>query len=148
VDAIGGFSLEPGTWKGEDVFRPRGLHGLFVASERFERWAARHGLTNMRLTLIDQYLWDPLSLLFLEGERMEILAEEARAWCFGFEVAKRLGIEVDAFVAERNAGLGAYCSRLDLPRIDSISMNCTCNLSDIDQRYIRDLTAFNPGQGD
>ena len=30
VDAIHGFVLEPGTWQGEDVFRPRGLVGDLV----------------------------------------------------------------------------------------------------------------------
>lgn len=34
VDAIHGFTLEPGTWAGEDIFRPRGLQGDLVVSER------------------------------------------------------------------------------------------------------------------
>jgi hypothetical protein len=59
-DAIYGFTLEPGTWQGEDVFRPRGLQGLIVVSERFARFVERHGLTNMRLTPIEEYTWDPL----------------------------------------------------------------------------------------
>ena len=59
-EAIHGFALEPGTWQGEDVFRPRGLRGLIVVSERFARLVERHGLTNMRLTPIEAYIWDPL----------------------------------------------------------------------------------------
>jgi hypothetical protein len=59
-DSIHGFTLEPGTWQGEDVFRPRGLQGLIVVSERFARLVERHGLTNMRLTPIEAYTWDPL----------------------------------------------------------------------------------------
>ncbi len=58
-EAIHGFALEPGTWQGEDVFRPRGLLGLIVVSERFASLVERHGLTNMRLTPIEAYIWDP-----------------------------------------------------------------------------------------
>jgi hypothetical protein len=59
-DSIHGFALEPGTWQGEDVFRPRGLPGRIVVSERFARFVERHGLTNMRLIPIEEYTWDPL----------------------------------------------------------------------------------------
>jgi hypothetical protein len=34
VDSVHGFTLEPGTWQGEDVFRPRGQRGSIVVSER------------------------------------------------------------------------------------------------------------------
>ncbi|XXF77948.1 hypothetical protein P2318_33585 [Myxococcaceae bacterium GXIMD 01537] len=61
-DSIHGFSLEPGTWRGEDVFRPRGLPGRIVVSERFAQLAARLGLTNLRLVPIEDYVWDPLGL--------------------------------------------------------------------------------------
>ncbi|WNG53045.1 hypothetical protein F0U60_51055 [Archangium minus] len=57
--SIYGFSLEPGTWQGEDIFRPRGLHGVLTVSERFERFVARHGFTNLRMTPIEEYVWDP-----------------------------------------------------------------------------------------
>ena len=57
VDTIDGFILEPGTWRGEDVFRPRGMQGTLVASERLERFVARHGFTNIRLTPTEEYRW-------------------------------------------------------------------------------------------
>jgi hypothetical protein len=60
VDSIHGFTLEPGTWQGEDVFRPRGLQGDIVVSERFAEFVKRHGFTNMKLTPTDEYVWDPL----------------------------------------------------------------------------------------
>jgi hypothetical protein len=60
-DAIHGFTLEPGTWQGEDIFRPRGLSGVLVVSERFERFVARHGFINLRLTPTEEYVWDPLA---------------------------------------------------------------------------------------
>jgi hypothetical protein len=57
--SIHGFSLEPGTWQGEDIFRPRGLFGDLTVSERFERFVARHGFTNLRMTPTEEYVWDP-----------------------------------------------------------------------------------------
>jgi hypothetical protein len=59
TDTIHGFVLEPGTWQGEDVFRPRGLQGDIVVSERFAQFVKRHGFTNMKLTPTDEYVWDP-----------------------------------------------------------------------------------------
>ncbi|HEX8436875.1 hypothetical protein [Archangium sp.] len=60
LDAIHGFTLEEGTWRGEDIFQPRGLLGVWTMSERFERFVARHGFTNMRLTPTEEYVWNPL----------------------------------------------------------------------------------------
>lgn len=59
VDAIHGLALEPGTWQGEDLFRPRGEQGSILASERFAEFVQRHGFTNMKLTPIQEYVWDP-----------------------------------------------------------------------------------------
>jgi len=60
LNAIHGFTLEEGTWRGEDIFHPRGLLGVLTVSERFERFVEKHGFTNMRLTPIEQYVWNPL----------------------------------------------------------------------------------------
>jgi hypothetical protein len=62
VNSIHGFSLEPGTWEGEDLFRPRGMQGDILASERFAGFVTRHGFTNMKLTPTEEYVWDPLHL--------------------------------------------------------------------------------------
>jgi hypothetical protein len=62
VDAIHGFVLEPGTWAGEDIFRPRGMQGDIVVSERFKDFAERHQLTNVVLTPTERYVWDPGNL--------------------------------------------------------------------------------------
>ncbi|MDY7227109.1 imm11 family protein [Hyalangium rubrum] len=59
LDSIHGFVLEPGTWQGEDVFRPRGLQGDIVVSERFAALVKRHGFTNMKLIPTEEYIWDP-----------------------------------------------------------------------------------------
>ncbi len=61
VDSIHGFVLEPGTWKGEDIFRARGLPGVIIVSERFVQFVARHELTNMKLIPTEEYTWDPHS---------------------------------------------------------------------------------------
>jgi hypothetical protein len=60
VDSIHGLVLEPGSWQGEDVFRPRGEQGSILVSERFARFAQRHGLTHLRLTPSESFIWDPL----------------------------------------------------------------------------------------
>ena len=61
-NAIYGFTLEPGTWQCEDIFRPRGLTGRLVVSERFARFVERHGFTNMTLVPTEELVWDPLEL--------------------------------------------------------------------------------------
>jgi hypothetical protein len=60
LDTIHGFTLETGTWEGQDVFRPRGLQGCIVVSERFAEFVQRHGFTNMKLIPTEEYIWDPL----------------------------------------------------------------------------------------
>lgn len=62
INAINGFILEPGTWAGEDIFRPRGIPGTLVVSERFKEFVERHGFTNVVLTPTEQYVWDPSKL--------------------------------------------------------------------------------------
>jgi hypothetical protein len=59
INAINGFVLEPGTWSGEDIFRPRGIQGRIIVSERFKDFAERHHLTNVVLTPTESYVWDP-----------------------------------------------------------------------------------------
>jgi hypothetical protein len=60
VDSIHGLVLEPGTWQGEDVFRPRGEQGSILVSERFAKFAQQYGLTNLRVTPAESFIWDPL----------------------------------------------------------------------------------------
>ncbi|MGZ3456962.1 MAG: hypothetical protein ACXU86_00480 [Archangium sp.] len=62
LDAIFGFTQEEGTWRGEDIFHPRGLLGVLTVSERFERFVVKHGFTNMRLTPSEEYVWNPRRL--------------------------------------------------------------------------------------
>ncbi|HEX8436876.1 hypothetical protein [Archangium sp.] len=60
IHAIFGFVFEEGTWKGEDIFHARGTQGILTVSERFERFVARHGFTNLRMTPTEEYVWNPL----------------------------------------------------------------------------------------
>lgn len=57
--AIHGYTLDVASWKGEDVFRPRGLQGVLTVSERFARMVKAHGFTNMRLTPTEEFVWNP-----------------------------------------------------------------------------------------
>lgn len=59
-DAIDGLVLETGTWSGEDVFRPRGLWGVILVSERFRRFAGRYDLDHMTLVPSEEYVWNPM----------------------------------------------------------------------------------------
>lgn len=59
LDSIHGFTLEPGTWQGEDIFRPRGLRGRILVSERFVEFVQRHHFTNMKWIPTEEYVWDP-----------------------------------------------------------------------------------------
>ncbi|HVE83700.1 MAG TPA: DUF1629 domain-containing protein [Myxococcales bacterium] len=59
VDGIYGFKIEPGTWEGEDISRPRGLQTEFLASERLAKLMKDRAFTNVKLTPIERYWWDP-----------------------------------------------------------------------------------------
>jgi hypothetical protein len=58
IDANHGFTLEAGSWQGEDIFRPRGLTGRHVVSERFARLVAQYGFTNVRLIPTEEVAYD------------------------------------------------------------------------------------------
>jgi hypothetical protein len=59
LDGIYGFRIQPGTWDGLEVFRPRGLPADVVVSERFADFVRRHSFTNIKLIPTEQYVWDP-----------------------------------------------------------------------------------------
>jgi hypothetical protein len=64
IDAIDGLALEEGTWHGEDVFRPRGLWGRVIVSERFMRFAERHAMSHFAFVPIEKFVSDPLDLFY------------------------------------------------------------------------------------
>jgi hypothetical protein len=71
VDAVDGLALEAETWQGEDVFRPRGLWGVIIVSERFMRFAERHATSHLTFVPIEKYVWDPLGLYYPYSVQME-----------------------------------------------------------------------------
>jgi hypothetical protein len=70
-DAIDGLALEEGTWNGEDVFRPRGMWGVILVSERFMRFAERHAMSHWTFIPIEKYVWDPLGRLYPHPLQLE-----------------------------------------------------------------------------
>ena len=74
-------------------------------------------------------------------ERKDIVAEEVRAWCFGFAVAKELHLDADLIVGEANTALHYYFERLELPSVSWEPTSCTDSFSNEDRRYIEGLTA-------
>lgn len=62
LDSIHGYTLEDGTWQGEDVFRPRGCQGSVVVSPRFAEFVTRRGFMNVKLIPTEEFVWDPLDL--------------------------------------------------------------------------------------
>ncbi len=54
-----GFCLAPGTWQGQDVFRPLGLTGSVTVSVRFRHFVDGHNFTNLRMSPTEKYTWDP-----------------------------------------------------------------------------------------
>ena len=62
MKSIHGFFIDTSTGQGEDVFRPRGLTGDVVVSERFADFVRRHQLTNMKLIPTEEFIWDPYRL--------------------------------------------------------------------------------------
>lgn len=58
-DSVRGFALDETTWRGEDIFEACGMSGIFIVSDRVRALRDKHGLTNINLTPIEEYLWDP-----------------------------------------------------------------------------------------
>ncbi len=50
--------LEPNTWSGEDVFRPRGLSGTIMVDQRFKEFVDQFKITNCCLIPADEYAHD------------------------------------------------------------------------------------------
>ncbi|HEX8699183.1 MAG TPA: hypothetical protein VF815_10130 [Myxococcaceae bacterium] len=71
IDAIDGLALELATWSGEDVFRPRGLWGRIIVTERFMRFAERYAVSHMTFVPIEKYVWDPLGLYYPREQQLE-----------------------------------------------------------------------------
>jgi hypothetical protein len=61
VDTVRGFAIDEKSWTGEDIFYTWGLPGSIVVTDRVRQLRDEHSLTNINLTPVEQYFWDPLS---------------------------------------------------------------------------------------
>ncbi|MBK9262370.1 MAG: hypothetical protein IPM54_21530 [Polyangiaceae bacterium] len=61
IDTIRGFAIDEASWTGEDIFIAWGLTGSIIVTDRVRQLRDEHGLTNVNLTPVEQYFWDPLS---------------------------------------------------------------------------------------
>ena len=63
ADAIGPIYIEESTWKDIDVFVPRRLPGVVLATERLVQAVEEASLTGIAFVEAEQHRWDPLGLL-------------------------------------------------------------------------------------
>jgi hypothetical protein len=59
LSSVRGFAIDESTWHGEDMFQAWGLPGLIIASDRVRQLRDKYALTNINLTRVEEYLWDP-----------------------------------------------------------------------------------------
>jgi hypothetical protein len=57
--SVNGFRIDEGTWTGEDMFRPRGVTGMVLVSDRVRQLRDDFDLKNVELTPIEQYCYPP-----------------------------------------------------------------------------------------
>jgi len=50
--------IQPGSWLGDDLFIPRGLFGIVLASQRFKEIVEAYGLKNIWLIPSERYAYD------------------------------------------------------------------------------------------
>ncbi|MBK9262329.1 MAG: hypothetical protein IPM54_21310 [Polyangiaceae bacterium] len=65
--SIRGFAIDEKSWTGEDIFRPWGLSGDIVVTDRVRKLRDDHGLTNMNLTRVEELFWDPYYRWSVDG---------------------------------------------------------------------------------
>ncbi|MBK9260686.1 MAG: hypothetical protein IPM54_12810 [Polyangiaceae bacterium] len=61
VDTVRGFAIDERSWTGEDIFEAWGMPGSIIVTDRVRQLRDEHGLTNVNLTPVEEYFWDPLS---------------------------------------------------------------------------------------
>jgi hypothetical protein len=56
---VKGFTIEDGTWTGEDIFRPWGFTGTIVVTDRVRQLRDDYDLKNVELTPTEEYVFPP-----------------------------------------------------------------------------------------
>ena len=59
ADSIRGFAIDETSWTGEDMFYAWGLNGSIIVTDRVRQLRDEHGLTNINLTPVEEFFWDP-----------------------------------------------------------------------------------------
>jgi hypothetical protein len=63
ADAIGSVYIDETTWEDTDLFVPRRIPGLVLATQRFVEAVQHAGLTGIRFVEAEHHRWDPLNLV-------------------------------------------------------------------------------------
>ncbi len=61
VATVRGFAIDESSWTGEDLFYAWGADSSFIVTDRVREMRDKYGLTNMNMTPVEEYLWDPLN---------------------------------------------------------------------------------------
>jgi hypothetical protein len=56
---VNGFRIDEATWTGEDMFRPWGLTGTVIVTERVKQLRDDYDLKNVELTPTEEYSYPP-----------------------------------------------------------------------------------------
>lgn len=59
IDSVRGFAIDESSWSGEDLFKPWGMPGKIVVTDRVRQMRDKYELTNINLTRVEEFLWDP-----------------------------------------------------------------------------------------
>ncbi len=59
-ETVRGFVIDESSWTGEDMFRAWGMPGSIIVTDRVRQLRDDYGLTNVNLTPVEEYLYDPL----------------------------------------------------------------------------------------
>ncbi len=54
---VRGFTIEPASWNGEDMFRPWGMTGTLVVTDRVRQLRDDYDLKNVELTPVEEYVF-------------------------------------------------------------------------------------------
>jgi hypothetical protein len=57
--SVNGFRIDEATWTGEDMFRPRGVTGMVIVTERVKQLRDDYDLKNVELTPTEEYSYPP-----------------------------------------------------------------------------------------
>jgi hypothetical protein len=57
--SIRGMQIDEASWTGEDLFYAWGFCGTVIVTDRVRQLRDDHGLTNINLTPVEEFFWDP-----------------------------------------------------------------------------------------